>query len=92
MFVIGLALWSSESGLQNDINNAPTSTSAQIASLRALEDRASTKAWEGNILVVAGLAAAGIGAYFLIRDQPVQATVAPVDHANGAAVLLGGRW
>jgi hypothetical protein len=95
LFVIGLALWSSESGLQNTIDNAPTKTSADIAALRDLEDRASAKAWEGNILVIAGLAAAGVGTYFLLRDHPVQATVTPVgpvDQPTGAAVVLGGRW
>jgi hypothetical protein len=97
-FLLGLALWSSESGLQDQINSAPNNTSAQIASLRDLEDRASTKAWEGNFLVFAGLAAAGIGTYYLIKDHEVHATVTPIgpvtpgDHAAGAAVVLGGRW
>jgi len=92
VFVIGLALWSSESGLQDQINSAPDSTSAQITTLRNLEDRASTKAWEGNVLVVVGLAAAGVGTYYLIKDHQMRATVAPVDRGGGAAVVLGGRW
>ena len=92
VFVIGLALWSSESGLQSQINSSPANTSAQITALRDLEDRASTKAWEGNVLVVIGLAAAGVGAYYLIKDHQMRATVAPVDHGGGAAVVLGGRW
>lgn len=92
LFAIGLALWSSESSLQDQINTAPTATTADITALKGLEDRASTKAWEGNVLVVAGLAAAGVGAYFLIRHHEVQATVAPVDHASGATVLVGGHW
>jgi hypothetical protein len=94
-FLLGLALWSSESGLQDQINSAPNDTHAQIAALHDLEDRASTKAWEGNILVVAGLAAAGIGTYYLLKDHEMHATVTPVgpvDHATGAAILLGGRW
>ena len=93
--VIGLALWSSESGLQDQINSAPNNTTAQITALRDLEDRASTKAWEGNVLVFVGLAAAGIGTYYLLKDHDMHATVTPVgpvDHATGAAVLLGGRW
>ncbi|MEO6776412.1 MAG: hypothetical protein ABI467_25940 [Kofleriaceae bacterium] len=92
VFCIGLALWASESGLQGQIDASPANTSAQISSLRDLEDRASTKAWEGNVLVVAGLAAAGVGTYYLLRDREVHATVAPVDHGGGAAVVLGGRW
>jgi hypothetical protein len=91
-FLLGLALWSSESGLQDQINSSPDNTSTQIAALRDLEDRASTKAWEGNILVFAGLAAVGVGTYYLIKDHQMHATVAPVEHAAGAAVVLGGRW
>ena len=94
-FLLGLALWSSESGLQDQINSAPNNTTAQITALRDLEDRASTKAWEGNVLVFVGLAAAGIGTYYLLKDHDMHATVTPVgpvDHATGAAVLLGGRW
>ena len=91
-FLLGLALWSSESGLQDQVKSAPDNTSAQISALRDLEDRASTKAWEGNILVFAGLAAAGVGTYYLIKDHQMHATVTPIDHAAGAAVVLGGRW
>src|SRR5262249_4276848 len=67
--VIGLALWSSESSLQSQINTAPTNTAADIAALRDKEDRASRYAWSGNILVGLGLVAGGVGAYYLWTDH-----------------------
>jgi hypothetical protein len=92
VLVIGLALWASESGQQTQIDNAPTNSPDDIKNLLALEDRASSYAWEGNIAVVLGLAAVGVGTYYLVKDHQMRATVTPIDHGTGAAVLLGGRW
>jgi hypothetical protein len=92
VLVIGLALWASESSQQSQINDAPTNSPDDIKNLLALEDRASSYAWEGNIAVVLGLAAAGVGTYYLVKDHQMRATVTPIDHGAGAAVLLGGRW
>jgi hypothetical protein len=90
--LIGLALWSSESSLQAQIDSAPTNSPSDIGALRVLEDRANHYAWEGNVAVVLGLAAVGVGAYFLLEDHRLRATVTPADHGTGAAVVLGGRW
>jgi hypothetical protein len=90
--VIGLALWASESSLQSQIDGASTDSRDDVTKLLALEDRAGSYAWEGNIAVILGLAAAGVGTYYLVRDHEVTATVAPIDHNTGAAVMLGGRW
>ncbi|MEO8841697.1 MAG: hypothetical protein ABI591_23970 [Kofleriaceae bacterium] len=92
VLVIGLALWASESSQQAQINDAPTNSSDDIKNLLALEDRASSYAWEGNLAVVLGLAAGGVGTYYLVKDHQLRATVTPIDHGTGAAVLLGGRW
>jgi hypothetical protein len=88
--VIGLALWASESSLQSQIDGASTDSRDDVTKLLALEDRAGSYAWEGNVAVILGLAAAGVGTYYLLRDHEV--TVAPIDHNTGAAVMLGGRW
>jgi hypothetical protein len=93
--VIGLALWSSESSLQDQINNTNPTTSADVAALRDKEDRASAYAWEGNILILLGLAAGGVGAYYLYTDhqnRSATATITPIDHGTGAALVVGGRW
>jgi hypothetical protein len=92
VFLIGLALWSSESSVQTQIDNAPTNTPAQVQALVALEDKANGYAWGGNVLVVLGLAAGGVGAYYLWHDHQLRATVTPIAHDTGAAVVIGGQW
>ena len=88
--VIGIALWASENSLQSQINNAPNATLADVQALVALESRANNDAWAGNVLFVLGLAAGGVGGYFLWRDHRARATVAPAEH--GVALVVEGQW
>ena len=92
--VIGIALWANESSLQSQINSAPDMTLPQIQSLKSLEDRASSYATWGDIMVVVGLAAGGAGAYYLWKNHNADVTVAPtpVDNGTGAGLVVGGRW
>lgn len=93
--VIGFALWGSESSVQSQINAAPDNTLAQIQSLRSLESTASNYAWSGNVLVVVGLAAGGVGAYYLWKDHKAHVTTVaatPVAHGTGGALVIGGQW
>lgn len=92
VLVIGLALWASESGQQSQIDSAPISSPDDIKQLLALEAHASSYAWEGNIAVVLGLAAASVGTYYLVKDHQLRTSVTLVDHGTGAAAVLGGRW
>ena len=96
LVLIGLGLWSSYRSLQQDIDDAPTGTSAQIDQLRALEDRASTRAWAGNFFVLAGVAVAGYGGYRLWQwSKSKHVTVTPTPVEGGAAVTLtivGDGW
>ena len=89
---IGLTLWLGESGLQSDIDHHSANSPADFADLVDLEDRASTRATWGNILVITGLAAGGIGAYYLWRDHEAHVVVTPQPLDHGAGVSLGGRW
>lgn len=92
---IGISLWSGASGLQDQIDSAPDGTLAQIEALKDLEDRAGSKALWGNVFFVVGLAAAGVGGYFLWQDHKNRgATVAPVptEDGTGMTLVLGGRW
>lgn len=96
LVLIGLGLWANYRSLQQDIDEAPTGTAEQIENLRALEDKASTRAWAGNFFVLAGLAVAGYGGYRLwqwSKSKHVTVTPAPVE--GGAAVTLtivGDGW
>ncbi len=88
--VIGVALWASENSLQSQINNAPNATLGDVQALVALESRANDEAWAGNVLVVLGIAAGGVGGYLLWRDHRAHATVAPTEH--GMALVVAGQW
>jgi len=95
--VIGFSLWSGASSLQDDIDDHPKSTIAEIEDLKELEDRAGSKALWGNVFVVIGLAASGVGGYFLWKDRKnrqAAATVAPVapDGNAGMTFVLRGAW
>lgn len=93
--VIGLSLWSSASGLQDDIDSAPDETLTQINALKELEDRAASKALWGNVFFVVGAAAVGVGGYLLWKDHKNRSTViapAPAENGTGMTLVLGGRW
>lgn len=94
--VLGFALWSSESSLQDQINAHDTNTAKDLAAVRDLEDRANKYAWGGNAMIIVGLAVGGFGAYYLWKNHKSQltATVTPVpaEQGAGATFTLRGQW
>ena len=93
LIVVGLALWASESGVQDDINNAPDQTAAQIQALKDLESKAQGYAWGGNIAMVLGLGAGGYGAYLLWKDHKEHTLVTPQPAPGGGVTfVLRGSW
>lgn len=94
--VIGLSLWSGADDLQNEIDDHPKTTLAQINDLKALEDEAASKALWGNITMVVGLAALGVGGYFLWKNRQnrkaATITPAPAEVGTGVTLVLRGRW
>ncbi len=93
LMLITFALWSSASGLKDDIEAHPTDDYDDILSLRELEDTARSRAWTGNVLFLAALAAGGYGGYTLYRDRKAQhAVIAPAPVPGGAALLLRGAF
>ena len=94
LVLVGIALWASESGVQSDINAAPDATAADIQNLKSLESKASGYAWGGNIAMVLGLGAGGVGAYLLWKDHQEHMTITPQPAAIGTGMtfVLRGRW
>ena len=94
LLLISFALWSSASGLEEEIASHPVDEHDDFVALRDLEDRARTRAWTGNVMFLAGLAAGGYGGWTLYRDRQAQrhATVAPAPVPGGAGVMLRGSF
>jgi hypothetical protein len=93
LLLITFALWSSASGLKSDIEAHPANSYSDILALRELEDTARSRAWTGNVLFLAALAAGGYGGYTLYRDRKAQhAVIAPAPVPGGAALLLRGAF
>jgi hypothetical protein len=89
--LLGVALWASYASVQDSIDHHATRTVGDFQDLRALEDRASTYALAGDVLVLAGLVAGGVGGYLLYRDHRRHAvTVAPVPVLGGAMLAVTG--
>ena len=91
--IVGFSLWAGAGDLQEQIDNHPTNTLAQLQDLHDLEDHAASKALWGNLFVLVGLGLSGTGAYYLYTDHKNRSTVvtaAPTD--GGAQIFLGGRW
>lgn len=91
LLLISFAMWSSASGLGDDIDSHPVNDHGDFQELRELEGKASARAWTGNALFVAGLAVGGLGGWILHRERKGQhAVVAPAPTPGGAALLLRG--
>lgn len=96
--IAGLSMWSSASGKQEDIDNAPRDTIGEINNLRELEDDAASSANWGNVLVVLGLAAGGAGTYFYFKHRKSREaaattiTPAPPPSGEGMTFVLRGAW
>ena len=87
LFVFGLASWASASSVNDQIENHDTDDFDDFQELEELESRAKTRAWAGNLLVLAGLALGGYGGYLLWRDHKSKLTVAPTPVDGGGAAL-----
>jgi hypothetical protein len=89
--VLGLTLWVSYASVQDSIDHHAIRTVADFQDLRSLEDRASTYAIAGDLFVIAGLVAGGLGGYLLYRDHQQHAvTVAPAPVPGGVMLALTG--
>lgn len=91
--VIGLALWSNKSSVQQDIDDAPTDDPADFARLEELESRAFKYAMIGNVMVLTGLAVGGYGGWIIYQDRNERRlTVTPQITPTAAGVAVGGTW
>jgi hypothetical protein len=93
LLLISFALWSSASGLVDDIERHPVEDRDDFTRLRELEDAARARAWAGNVMFVAALGVGGLGGWLLYKDRKARHTViAPAPVPGGAALVLGGAF
>lgn len=96
MVLLGFVLWGAASGVQGDIDKAPTTTKDDITGLRDLESKGDTYAALGNLFAVTGLVVGGISTYLFIRDRRAASTTsarltpAVLDHGAGLVLTIGG--
>ncbi|MDB4963650.1 MAG: hypothetical protein JWP01_3649 [Myxococcales bacterium] len=91
--VIGLALWSNKSSVQDDIDDLPARDPEDFERLEQLESRAFKYAMVGNVMVVAALALGGYGGWTLYQDRKERRiAVVPQVTPTTAGLVVGGHW
>jgi hypothetical protein len=96
LVVLGMVLWGAASGVQGDIDEAPTRTMQDLAELRDLESRGDMYAGLGNVFAVGGLVVGGIATYFYVVDRraasraSARLTPTVLDHGAGLVLTIGG--
>ena len=94
LVLLGFVLWGQASGTQNDIDNAPNRTHADLVHLQDLEKQGDGQASLGNLMFFGGLILGGISTYLFVRDRgrrhdPV-ARITPTLLDHGAGFALTG--
>jgi len=93
VLIIGLALWSNASSVQQDIDDSTPEEPDDFATLEGLESRAFKYAMAGNLMVASGLALGGYGAWVLYQDRKERrVVVTPQVTPTAATITVGGSW
>jgi hypothetical protein len=96
LVVLGLLLWGAASGVQGEIDKAPTTTAQDLRALEDLESKGDGYAGLGNLFVIGGLVAGGIGTYYYLKDRRAASTSSArlmptvLDHGAGVVLTIGG--
>ena len=91
--LIGFALWSNASSVQQDIDDSPTANAGDFKRLEELESRAFKYAMIGNVMVLTGLAVGGYGGWIIYQDRKERSVVVtPLITPTTAGVAVGGAW
>jgi hypothetical protein len=96
LLVLGVVLWSAASGVQSDIDNAPTSTKQDLQNLKDLESKGDGYAGLGNLLAIGGVILGGVSTYLYIKDRRATSTATArltptvFDHGAGVVFTIGG--
>lgn len=101
MAFLGMILWTAASGVQGQIDDAPTRTADDLARLRDLESKGDNLAAAGNVFFISGLVLGGVSTYFFVKNRREQEKKPPAttawfapalfDHGAGVSLTIGGR-
>ncbi len=103
MAFLGFIMWTAASGVQGQIDDAPTRTRDDLVRLADLENKGDTLAGFGNVFFVSGVILGGVSTYFYLKNRKAQSTekrekptstawFAPAvfDHGAGVTLTIGG--
>lgn len=95
--LIGFLLWGEAGTIQEEVDEHPVNTAAQLDDLKLLEARGDSYAAWGNVMFLGGAVIGGIATYYFIkgrraanRSQTVGIAPAVFDHGGGITLTIGG--
>jgi len=95
--LIGFLLWGEAGTIQEEVDEHPVNTAAQLDDLKLLEARGDSYAAWGNVMFLGGAVIGGIATYYFIkgrraanRAQTVGVAPAVFDHGAGITLTFGG--
>lgn len=90
--LLGVVFWTAASGIQSDIDDAPTRTAQDLRDLKDLESRGDAYATAGNVLFATGVVVSGFSTYLFFHDRAAARTttarLAPAVFPHGAGIVL----
>ncbi len=92
LVLLSFVMWTSASGKQEEIDNAPHDTPADFQRLSELESEADGLAGGGNLFFIGGVVLAGISGYYYWKKgraaRTQSARITPTVFSGGAGVVL----
>jgi len=93
LLVIGIVFWASAANIEDEIDDSPKRTRADLEHIQDLEAQGDGYATAGNLLAVGGLILGGVSTYFFMKSNKssTHTAVTPIiNNGTGIAITWGG--